>query len=173
MEPLAAVERAMKELTAPILGISLVLTSVFLPSAFISGITGQLFRQFALTITISVNISALVALTLTPALCALIIRKRTRLWGPLGWFIDKFNAIICRGDLRIHGRTALAHATHDSRACAARRLLRARAVLLGKAVPGGFVPDEDQGVVYALVQLAVWLVARSQRCGSSAAWRRI
>ncbi len=94
----------MKELTAPILGISLVLTSVFLPSAFISGITGQLFRQFALTITISVNISAIVALTLTPALCALIIKKRTKLWGPLGWFIDRFNgafAVVTSGYMAV------------------------------------------------------------------------
>ena len=152
MEPLAACERAMKELTAPILGISLVLTSVFLPSAFISGITGQLFKQFALTITISVNLSALVALTLTPALCALIIRKRQRLPGPLGWFIDKFNAIF---------------ATVTSAYMNLLQTLMRRVVLvigllagcyvivalLGMKLPAGFVPDEDQGVVYAVVQL--------------------
>jgi multidrug efflux pump len=152
MEPLAATERAMKELTAPILGISLVLTSVFLPSAFISGIVGQLYRQFALTITISVNISAVVALTLTPALCVLILRRRTRLWGPLGWFIDKFNGIFASvtagymGILRwLMRRTILVLAL-----LAGFYLLVG---LLGKAIPGGFVPDEDQGVVYAQVQL--------------------
>jgi hydrophobe/amphiphile efflux-1 (HAE1) family protein len=152
MEPLAATERAMKELTAPILGISLVLTAVFLPSAFISGIVGQLYRQFALTITISVNISALVALTLTPALCVLILRKRTRLWGPLGWFIDKFNAIFgtvtkgYMGTLQwLMRRTVLVLAL----------LLGFYIItgMVGMKLPGGFVPDEDQGVVYAQVQL--------------------
>ena len=111
LEPLAATERAMKELTAPILGISLVLTSVFLPSAFISGITGQLYRQFALTITISVNISAIVALTLTPALCALILTKRRRLVGPARVVHRQVQRRVRVGDERIHGRAALAHAT--------------------------------------------------------------
>jgi hydrophobe/amphiphile efflux-1 (HAE1) family protein len=152
MEPLAACEQAMKELTAPILGISLVLTSVFLPSAFISGITGQLFRQFALTITISVNISAIVALTLTPALCALIIKKRTKLWGPLGWFIDRFNgafAAVTSGYMAVL-RWLMRRVVLVIGLLAAFYVLCA---LLGMKLPGGFVPDEDQGVVYALVQL--------------------
>jgi hydrophobe/amphiphile efflux-1 (HAE1) family protein len=152
MEPHAATEQAMKELLGPIMGISLVLTSVFLPSAFISGITGQLYRQFALTITISVNLSAIVALTLTPALCAIILRKRQPMRGPLGWFIDKFNVLF--------GKTT------DGYMWILRWLLP-RFVLvlgllglfyvavayLGMKLPGGFVPDEDQGVVYAQVQL--------------------
>lgn len=152
MDPLPATERAMKELTGPILGISLVLTSVFLPSAFISGITGQLYRQFALTITTSVNLSAVVALTLTPALCVLILRKRTRLWGPFGWLIDNFNKIFgsvtsgYMGMLRfLLRRTVLVLG-----------LLAGFYVvdfLLGRMLPGGFVPNEDQGVVYAQVQL--------------------
>ena len=126
LEPLAAVEQAMKELTAPILGISLVLTSVFLPSAFISGITGQLYRQFALTITISVNLSAIVALTLTPALCAIILRKRTRMWGPFGWFIDRFNEIFGAVTTGYMGAAELADAARDTRRRTTRRLLRAR-----------------------------------------------
>ncbi len=152
MEPLAATERAMKELTAPILGISLVLTSVFLPSAFISGIVGQLYRQFALTITISVNLSAIVALTLTPALCGLILRKRTRLWGPFGWFIDKFNAVFgavttgYMGLLRWLMRRVIL-------VVALLAVFYLLVGMLGMKLPGGFVPDEDQGVVYALVQL--------------------
>ncbi|MBV9332915.1 MAG: efflux RND transporter permease subunit, partial [Candidatus Eremiobacteraeota bacterium] len=150
MEPLAATERAMKELTAPILGISLVLTSVFLPSAFISGIVGQLYRQFALTITISVNLSAIVALTLTPALCGLILRKRTPLWGPFGWFIDKFNGIFgavttgYMGLLRWLMRRVIL-------VVALLAVFYLLVGMLGMKLPGGFVPDEDQGVVYALV----------------------
>ena len=152
LEPLAAVEQAMKELTAPILGISLVLTSVFLPSAFISGITGQLYRQFALTITISVNLSAIVALTLTPALCAIILRKRTRMWGPFGWFIDGFNKIFGAVTTGYMGLLSWLM----RRVILVVGLLAAFYVLvalLGMKLPGGFVPDEDQGVVYALVQL--------------------
>ena len=152
MEPLAATERAMKELTAPILGISLVLTSVFLPSAFISGIVGQLYRQFALTITISVNLSAIVALTLTPALCGIILRKRTRMWGPFGWFIDQFNGVfagVTKGYMGLLGWLM-------RRVLLVVGLLAVFYVLvgmLGSKLPAGFVPDEDQGVVYALVQL--------------------
>jgi hydrophobe/amphiphile efflux-1 (HAE1) family protein len=147
-----ATEKAMKELIAPILGISIVLTAVFLPSAFISGITGQLYRQFALTITVSVNLSAICALSLTPALCLLILRERKKMGGPLGWFIDKFNAAFA--------------ATTDGYMWVLRWLLR-RAVLvltiligfyvldglIGMRLPSGFVPNEDQGVVYAQIQL--------------------
>jgi hydrophobe/amphiphile efflux-1 (HAE1) family protein len=152
LEPKEACEKAMKELTAPILGISLVLTSVFLPSAFISGITGQLYRQFALTITISLNLSAIIALSLTPALSALILRKRTRMWGPFGWFIDHFNAAFAgvttgyMGLLRWLMRRVILVVG----------LLAGFYVLvglIGAKLPGGFVPDEDQGVVYAQVQL--------------------
>ena len=152
LDPLQATEKAMKELTGPILGISLVLTSVFLPSAFISGITGQLYRQFALTITVSVNLSAIVALTLTPALCVLILRKRRRMWGPFGWFIDVFNKFfggVTSGYLSVLKLLV-------RRTILTLGLLAGFYVivfLLGSRLPGGFVPDEDQGVVYAQVQL--------------------
>ncbi len=114
----------MKELIGPILGISLVLTSVFLPSAFISGITGQLYRQFALTITVSVNISAIVALSLTPALCSLMLRKRTQMRGPLGWFIDKFNGAFAKVTTGYMGVLGLAAATRGARARRASPVLR-------------------------------------------------
>ena len=96
LTPVAAAEKAMEELTAPVISIALVLTSVFVPAAFITGITGQLYKQFALTLSVSVCLSALVALTLTPALCVLILRGRGRLWGPFGWFIDRFNAVFAK-----------------------------------------------------------------------------
>jgi hydrophobe/amphiphile efflux-1 (HAE1) family protein len=152
MDVLPACEKAMKELTGPILGISLVLTSVFLPSAFISGITGQLFRQFAITITVSVNLSAIVALSLTPALCALILRKRTRLPGILGTMIDFFN----KGFAKLTGGYMGTLRWLATRVVLVLCLLGAFYVLvglLGKSLPGGFVPEEDQGVVYAQVQL--------------------
>jgi len=152
MEPREATERAMKELTGPILGISLVLTSVFLPSAFISGITGQLYRQFALTITVSVNISAIVAMSLTPALCAIMLRKRTKMRGPLGWFIEKFNgafAAVTSGYMGILN-WLLRRAVLVLGVLA---LFYVGAGILGVKLPTGFVPDEDQGVIYAQVQL--------------------
>jgi HAE1 family hydrophobic/amphiphilic exporter-1/multidrug efflux pump len=152
MEPRAATERAMKELTGPILGISLVLTAVFLPSAFISGITGQLYRQFALTITVSVNLSAIVALSLTPALCTIMLRKRTEMRGPLGWLIGKFNGAFAAvtsgymGALGFLQRRVLL-------VLGLLALFYVGAAILGVKLPTGFVPDEDQGVVYAQVQL--------------------
>src|SRR5215469_6187406 len=152
MEPEAATEKAMKELVAPILGISIVLTAVFLPSAFISGITGQLYRQFALTITISVNLSAIVAMSLTPALCKLILTKREPMWAPLQWFIDQFNK----------GFAATTNGYMSLLQWLMRRVVLVLGLLaafyvadgiLGKTLPGGFVPNEDQGVVYGQVQL--------------------
>jgi len=152
LSPLEATEQAMKELTAPILGISLVLTAVFLPSAFISGITGQLYRQFALTITISVNISAIVALSLTPALCVMILSERRKLPGPLGWFIDKFNAIFAKVTSGYMGiLNVILHRTVLVLGILAAFYFGAG--FLGMTLPGGFVPNEDQGVVYAQVQL--------------------
>ena len=152
LAPVAACERAMKELSGPIIAISLVLTSVFLPSAFISGITGQLYRQFALTITVAVNLSAIVALSLTPALCGLILRERRPMRGPLGWIVDRFNGAF--------GRVSSAYGN------ALQWLLRRSAlvigvlaifyiadVTIGMRLPSGFVPTEDQGVVFAQVQL--------------------
>jgi hydrophobe/amphiphile efflux-1 (HAE1) family protein len=153
LSPVEATERAMKELQGAIIGIALVLVAVFLPSAFISGITGQLYKQFALTLSVSVSISAFVALTLTPALCSLILRGGHRnLWGPFGWFIDRFNAVFER--------------TTNGYMSILQRLLRRTAVVLavlfafylidgfmGAKLPSGFVPNEDQGVVFVQIQL--------------------
>lgn len=170
MTPREATEQAMKDITAPIIAISLVLTSVFLPSAFISGIVGQLYRQFALTITVSVNLSALVALSLTPALCALILRERRSIRGPLGWVVDRFDrgfdsvrAGYMRTLQRILGRTILVLAAVGG--------VYVLAVWLAMKLPGGFVPLEDQGVVFAQIQMPYGssldrnadLVARMQR----------
>jgi HAE1 family hydrophobic/amphiphilic exporter-1/multidrug efflux pump len=152
MTPREATEQAMKDITAPIIGISLVLTSVFLPSAFISGIVGQLYRQFALTITVSVNLSALVALSLTPALCALILRRRGTMRGPLGRLVGGFNrgfegmrAGYMRMLQRILARRILV--------LAAVAAVYVVAVGLAMKLPPGFVPLEDQGVVFAQIQM--------------------
>ena len=96
LAPKEAARKAMQELTGPVVGIALVLSAVFVPTVFIPGITGRLYQQFALTIAISVIISAFNALTLSPALGALFLRPKKETHGPLakffGWFNRKFNS---------------------------------------------------------------------------------
>ncbi len=153
LAPVAATELAMKELQGPVIGIALVLVSVFLPAAFISGITGQLYRQFALTLSVSVSISAFVALTLTPALCTLILKPgRKPLWGPFGRLVAGFNLLFARatrGYMSALGwllrRTALA--------LGLLAIFYFASGYLGATLPGGFVPPEDQGVAFVQIQL--------------------
>jgi multidrug efflux pump subunit AcrB len=87
--PADATKHAMKEITAPIVAITLVLLSVFVPVAFIPGISGQLFRQFAVTISVAMLISAVNALTLSPALCSILLRHGTARRGPMGWVLRR------------------------------------------------------------------------------------
>ena len=93
MSPRDATLQAMREVSAPVIGIALVLSAVFIPTAFLPGITGRLYQQFALTIAISVIFSAFNALSLSPALSSLLLRPRKKTRGPLGWFYDRFNRI--------------------------------------------------------------------------------
>src|SRR5580765_5070590 len=96
LAPKDAARKAMQELSGPVIGIALVLSAVFVPTAFIPGITGRLYQQFALTIAISVILSAFNALTLSPALAALLLRPRTESRGPLGKFFGWFNRVFGR-----------------------------------------------------------------------------
>ena len=152
LTPKAAALKAMEEISGPVVGIALVLSAVFIPTAFIPGITGRLYQQFAVTIAISVILSAFNALTLSPALAALLLRPRTTSGGLLkrafGWFNRGF-----------------ANATNAYvRACSV--LIRKSAfaliilVLFGVAagffaskIPSSFLPDEDQGYLYINLQL--------------------
>jgi len=90
LAPKDAARRAMEELSGPVIGIALVLSAVFVPTVFIPGITGRLYQQFALTIAISVVLSAFNALTLSPALAALLLRPKKESRGPLGKFFEWF-----------------------------------------------------------------------------------
>jgi hydrophobic/amphiphilic exporter-1 (mainly G- bacteria), HAE1 family len=144
--------KAMKEITGPVIGVALVLASVFVPTAFIPGITGRLYQQFAVTIAISVLISAFNALTLSPALCALLLRPRRKGTGPLGSFFRWFNQIFGRateGYVRISAlfirRTGLAIALIV--------VFGGAAFLFGREIPTSFLPDEDQGFFYINLQL--------------------
>ena len=152
MTPKDAALKAMEELSGPVVGIALVLSAVFVPTAFIPGITGKLYQQFAVTIAISVLLSAFNALTLSPALAALLLRPRTQSRGLLRRFFDWFNSIFER---------------------ATEGYVRWSAVLIQKTVvvvvllvgfglaggffanrvPSSFLPDEDQGYAYINLQL--------------------
>src|SRR4051795_7345774 len=91
LSPVQATEKAMEEVSGPVMAIGLVLCAVFVPVSFMGGIVGQLYRQFAITISISVILSVIVALTLTPALCSMLLRPRKEIRGPLGAFLRGFN----------------------------------------------------------------------------------
>ncbi len=152
MPPKEASLKAMQEVANPVAAIALVLSSVFLPTIFIPGITGRLYQQFAVTIAISVLLSAFNALTLSPALCSLLLRPRKETGGPLGWFYRKFN--------RAFGKTRedyvrISHALIRKTiiGIAILAVLSAGIIVLGKEIPGGFLPEEDQGYLFAVLQL--------------------
>src|ERR1700736_3265398 len=151
-EPKEATLRAMKEITGPVIGVALVLASVFVPTAFIPGITGRLYQQFAVTIALSVMISAFNALTLSPALCALLLRRREETEGPLGKFFTWFNHLFGRATETYVGISK----TFIRRSGITLILLLLFGLLafaFGKRIPASFLPDEDQGFFYVNLQL--------------------
>ena len=107
LPPKQAALKAMEEISGPVIGIALVLSAVFVPTAFIPGITGRLYQQFAVTIAISVILSAFNALTLSPALAALMLKPRTESRGPLGAFFRWFNRAFERATERLRRRVAV------------------------------------------------------------------
>jgi HAE1 family hydrophobic/amphiphilic exporter-1 len=152
LSPRDATLKAMSEVSSPVVAIAIILTAVFLPTAFIPGITGRLYQQFAVTIAVSVILSAFNALTLSPALSALLLRPRREARGPLGAFFRWFNRVFGRGTegyVRWCGILI-------RKSARAMLLLVAVAVLagvVGSRLPGGFLPEEDQGYLYMAVQL--------------------
>ena len=152
MAPREATLQAMREVSGPVIGIALVLSAVFIPTAFLPGITGRLYQQFALTIAISVMLSAFNALTLSPALSAMLLRPRQKTRGPLGWFYDRFNRIFGSAT---HGYVNLSRAAIRKAVLsfALLALLAVGAAFFGKKLPSGFLPEEDQGYVFLALQL--------------------
>jgi HAE1 family hydrophobic/amphiphilic exporter-1 len=152
MTPKDAALKAMEELSGPVVGIALVLSAVFVPTAFIPGITGRLYQQFAVTIAISVILSAFNALTLSPALAALLLRPRQESHGPLRRFFDWFNRTFERAtDGYVGWSSVLLKKT-----AVVVVLLLAFCVAAGffsTRVPSSFLPDEDQGYAYVNLQL--------------------
>ncbi|VTS04214.1 transporter : Cation/multidrug efflux pump OS=Singulisphaera acidiphila (strain ATCC BAA-1392 / DSM 18658 / VKM B-2454 / MOB10) GN=Sinac_7474 PE=4 SV=1: ACR_tran: ACR_tran [Tuwongella immobilis] len=155
-----ATSRAMEEVTGPILAVGVVLCAVFIPCAFIPGITGQFFQQFAITIAASTVISTVSALTLSPALSALLLRPRSQkrdllgwiLWLTLGWFFWLFNRIfgigsnwygwIIRQLLRVRMVPLILYG-----------VLLATTIEVFRSAPQGFIPQQDQGRLIVNVQL--------------------
>ena len=148
LSPKAATRKAMAQITGPILAITLVLLSVFIPVAFISGISGQLFRQFAVSVSVAMVISAINALTLSPALCGVLLRPGHRSRGPMRWVLGGIDRM------------------RDGYAALVRRLVRvavlgvvliagigAAAGGLFSITPQGFLPEEDQGFFFAAMSL--------------------
>jgi HAE1 family hydrophobic/amphiphilic exporter-1 len=147
-----ATVQAMKEVTAPVIATTLVLVAVFIPVASMGGITGRLYQQFAITVAVSVVFSSLNALTLSPALCSLLLRKPEPMKGPLGWFFKKFNGGF---DRTSHGYMKFTYVLTRKlkRGVVFIVILTASIVVISKFVPGGFVPEEDQGYLYVNMQL--------------------
>ena len=152
LPPREATLKAMELVSGPIIGTTLVLAAVFVPTAFVPGITGRLYQQFALTIAISVTISAFNALSLSPALSALLLRPRKAGRGPLGWFYERFNRAFEAGTntyIRL-SRVAI-HKSALSLLFLA--LFAVGAWILAGKIPASFLPEEDQGYLYAAIQL--------------------
>ena len=152
LSPKEASLKAMQEVSGPVMAIALILAAVFIPTVFIPGITGRLYQQFAVTIAISVLISAFNALTLSPALCALLLKPGKETRGPLGAFFRSFNRIFGRAS---RGYVNLCGSLIRKSGLSILFLvgITVLAGLLGKGLPTGFLPEEDQGYLYINVAL--------------------
>ncbi len=160
LSPRDATIQAMKEVSGPIIAIALVLCAVFIPIAYVSGLTGQFYKQFALTIAISTVISAFNSLTLSPALAAVLLKphdapkdRLTRIMDSLfGGFFKRFNRVFERGSTRYSGGVA-GTLKHKSLTMGVYVLLCVAAVFMFKAVPSGFVPAQDKQYLVGFAQL--------------------
>src|SRR5579863_9721829 len=151
MDPKSATEKAMQEVGGPVVAIALILSAVFIPTVFIPGITGRLYQQFAVTIAISVILSAFNALSLSPALSALLLRPKQKRRGPLKWFFGWFNRAFGRATEAYVGFSAmlLRKAVLSLLFLAA---IAGAAYYVGQKLPGSFLPEEDYGYVFVNLQ---------------------
>jgi HAE1 family hydrophobic/amphiphilic exporter-1 len=147
-----ATVKAMSEVTAPVIATTLVLIAVFLPVAAMGGITGRLYQQFAITVAVSVSFSSINALTLSPALCSILLRKSKPYPGLLGKFFKGFNKLFDRSTDSYMSFTNVV----------TRKITRSMIFILlvvfgigivGNFIPGGFIPEEDMGYFYVNIQL--------------------
>jgi hydrophobe/amphiphile efflux-1 (HAE1) family protein len=152
LSPTEATRKAMQEVSGPVVAIGLVLCAVFVPVAFMGGVTGQLYSQFALTIAIAVVFSVINALTLSPALSAMLLRKPTPGKGPIAWFFRKFNAAF-DWIIERYGRVVGGLVRKATLSMVMLVLVIVGINRIGKHVPGGFIPDEDKGYLFVAIEL--------------------
>jgi len=143
---------AMSKVTAPVIATTLVLIAVFIPVAGMAGITGILYQQFAITIVVSVIVSSVNALTLSPALCSLLLKEPKPYGGPLGLFFKKFNGGMDKSTDAYMSFTNVV-SRKIKRGIVFLIIMTIAAVFFGKLVPGGFIPEEDMGYFYVNIQL--------------------
>ena len=143
---------AMRKVTAPVIATTLVLIAVFIPVAGMAGITGLLYQQFAITIVVSVIVSSVNALTLSPALCSILLKKPEPYGGPLGWFFGKFNKGMDRTTESYMSFTNIM-GRKIKRGVVFILLMTVGAGVFGYLVPGGFIPAEDMGYIMVNMQL--------------------
>ncbi|RJF80528.1 multidrug efflux RND transporter permease subunit [Oleomonas cavernae] len=160
LNPREATYKAMREVSGPIIAIALVLIAVFVPLAFISGLTGQFYKQFALTIAISTVISAVNSLTLSPALASLLLKGHDAPKDGLTRFLDKALGWFFRGFNRFFGRASQAYGTGVTRIVSRKAVMMGlylvligATVFLFRAIPGGFVPGQDKQYLVGFAQL--------------------
>ena len=152
MDAKQATIHAMQEVTAPVIGTTLVLIAVFVPVAAMGGITGRLYQQFAITIAVSVAFSSINALTLSPALCSLLLKKPKPYRGPLGAFFKLFNKVFDKSTrtyssfTRIVGRKITIGVILIAVLCGG-------TAIVGKLLPAGFIPEEDMGYLFINILL--------------------
>ncbi|MGK6343694.1 efflux RND transporter permease subunit [Chryseobacterium sp. DT-3] len=154
LSPLKATEEAMHEISGAIIAITLVMASVFIPIAFMSGPVGVFYRQFSITMASAIILSGVVALTLTPALCALILRNthgKVKKKTPITIFLDKFNNLFTKGAGKYE---KMLNKTVKKKSITLPLLLAfcACTYFLSNSLPSGFIPAEDQGMIYAIIQ---------------------
>lgn len=152
MKTREATIEAMRKVTAPVVATTIVLVAVFIPVAGMAGITGLLYQQFAITILVSVIVSSVNALTLSPALCSILLKEPKPYKGPLGWFFGKFNKGMGKatdGYLSFAGIIT----RKIKRGIVFIIIITIGAGIFGKLVPSGFIPEEDMGYFFVNVQL--------------------
>ncbi|SJL83592.1 efflux RND transporter permease subunit [Vibrio palustris] len=153
LSPLHATRKSMKQITGALVGIALVLSAVFVPMAFFGGASGEIYRQFSVTIVSAMILSVLVALILTPALCATLLKPRKKgeqhiTRGPFAWFNNSFNAGTSR-----YQRFVSSSLGQKVRYVIIYLIIVAGLAFIWNRLPASFLPEEDQGIVLAMVNL--------------------
>jgi HAE1 family hydrophobic/amphiphilic exporter-1 len=152
LSPKEATRKAMKEVSGALIAIALILCAVFVPVAFMGGVTGRLYQQFAITIAVAVVFSAINALTLSPALAAMLLRAPTPGRGPIAWFFKHFNTFF-EWIIDKYGKIVGGLVRKATFSMLLLVIVCGGIYGLGKVVPGGFIPDEDKGYLFVSIEL--------------------